>query len=118
NVASIENQEALRQLLPLKSDLHFPYAGGLLDVIKQFPEGQFGFSIRVDTGGVDTVVKVMTPSKSTDETREAEFAFWNEMDVYLQLRPLWGTHVPWYLYGGRHIFNDLIVATTYAGESL
>ncbi|GBG25878.1 Hypothetical Protein FCC1311_020972 [Hondaea fermentalgiana] len=73
---------------------------------------------RADTGGVNTVVKVMTPFKSTDETREAEFAFWNEMDVYLQLRSLWGAHVPWYLYGGRHIFNNLIVATTYAGESL
>ncbi|GBG35076.1 Hypothetical Protein FCC1311_112992 [Hondaea fermentalgiana] len=118
NTVSIENQEALRQLLPLKSDLHFPHAGGLLDVIKQFPEGQYDFSIRVDTRGVGTVVTVMTPSRSTDETRDADFAFWNEMDVYLQLRSLWGTHVPWYLYGGRQIFNDLIVATTYAGESL
>ncbi|GBG35063.1 Rho-associated protein kinase 2, partial [Hondaea fermentalgiana] len=91
---SNEGQEALRQLRPLKIDLHFPYAGGLFDVVKQFPQGQYGFSIRVDTGGADTVVKVMTPSRFTKDTRVAEFAFWNEMDVYLQLRSLWGTHVP------------------------
>ncbi|GBG30436.1 Hypothetical Protein FCC1311_066552 [Hondaea fermentalgiana] len=118
DAASLGDKEALRELLPLKSDLHFPYAGGLLDVIKQYPEGQYGFAIRVDTGGVDTVVKVMTPAKAPEETAKAESAFWHEMDVYRELRSLWGTHVPWYLYGGRHIFNDLIVATSYAGESL
>ncbi|GBG34279.1 Hypothetical Protein FCC1311_105022, partial [Hondaea fermentalgiana] len=118
DAASLGDKEALRELLPLKSDLSFPYAGGLLDVIEQYPEGQYGFTIRVDTGGVDTVVKVMTPAKTPEETHMAESAFWHEMDVYCELRSLWGTHVPWYLYGGRHIFNDLIVATTYAGKSL
>ncbi|GBG35055.1 Protein kinase, putative [Hondaea fermentalgiana] len=106
NTASNENQEALRQLLPLKSDLHFFYSGGLLDVIKQFPEGQYGFSIRVDTGGVHTVVKVMTPSTSTDDTRVADCALYG------------GRTCPGTSYGGRHISNDLIVATTNAGESL
>ncbi|GBG28538.1 Protein kinase, putative [Hondaea fermentalgiana] len=108
------DMEALRETLPLKSDLHFPYAGGLADVITRYPEGRYSFSIRVDTGGVDTVVKVMTPSRDP----HVESVFWHEMDVYLALRSLWGTYVPWYLYGGRHIFNDLIIATIYAGESL
>ncbi|GBG30082.1 Hypothetical Protein FCC1311_063022 [Hondaea fermentalgiana] len=99
NAASLRGKEALRELLPFKSDLHIPSAGELLDVIQQYPEGQYGFTIRVDTGGVDAVVKVMTPAKAPEETHKAEPAFW-------------------YLYGGRNIFNDLIVATTYAGESL
>ncbi|GBG28126.1 Gut esterase 1 [Hondaea fermentalgiana] len=46
--------------------------------------GAYGFTIRVDTGGVDMVVKVMTPSKDL----HVGLIFWHEMDVYLALRSL------------------------------
>ncbi|GBG16321.1 Hypothetical Protein FCC1311_117962, partial [Hondaea fermentalgiana] len=111
-------------LLPL-SQADFPYYGGVRDRLSQ-SEDNFGFILVVNTGGLDQMIAVKTPEldpyeDSNDESEAEEMrlhrAFTNEIEVYEALRPLWGSkHVPWFLYGGVHLFSDFIVATTFEGR--
>ncbi|GBG34428.1 Hypothetical Protein FCC1311_106522 [Hondaea fermentalgiana] len=88
----------------------------------------YGHLMSVNTGGLEQLIAVKTPEvdpyhERDDETEQEEMrllqAFTNEIEVYETLRPLWGSrHVPWFLYGGRHLFSDFIVATTWEGQSL
>mmetsp|Transcript_6707 Transcript_6707/g.11690 ORF Transcript_6707/g.11690 Transcript_6707/m.11690 type:complete len:362 (+) Transcript_6707:2-1087(+) len=126
---STDHFQKLREMLPFPQD-QFEYYGGVHDTLYQSSHGQFGGMMRVTTNGVDTVVKVLNLQKIvkgeylSKEEAEAKSAalglqvFRNEMDVYEVLRPIWGTFVPFYLYGGYHLFNDFIIALTFEGRCL
>lgn len=108
----------LQNRLPFKTK-EFPYRGGLYDVLQTYSEGQYSFAQHSTACGLDFIVKVMTPKEDSEEYIAAATAsFENEMRVYEALRPLWGLHVPFYFYGGRHVFNDLILAVSCHGTSL
>ncbi|GBG28546.1 Hypothetical Protein FCC1311_047692 [Hondaea fermentalgiana] len=129
-VASDGDDEArlnfLRQTLPLPQSV-FPYFGGVKDLLMQNSDA-YGHLIYVDTGGLQQLIAVKTPHldpyhERDDETDYEDMrrlqAFTNEIEAYETLRPLWGSrHVPWFLYRGRHLFADVIVATTWEGHTL
>ncbi|GBG27074.1 F-box/LRR-repeat protein 20 [Hondaea fermentalgiana] len=113
----------IRQILPLAQSV-FPYYGGMKDLLREDSDA-YGHLMSVNTGGLQQLIAVKTPEvdpyhERDDETEQEEMrlfqAFTNEIEVYKTLRPLWGSrHVPWFLYGGRHLFSDFIVATTWEG---
>jgi len=114
----IKKLKALQDSLPCTVE-QFPYRGGLEGVIKQYPMGQYSISAHTVLFGVDYVAKVMTPKNDSRQYQmDAIASFENEMAVYEELRPLMGIHIPFYLFGGRHMFNDLLIAVSYEGDAL
>ncbi|GBG32836.1 Hypothetical Protein FCC1311_090612 [Hondaea fermentalgiana] len=116
----------LRQTLPLDQSV-FPYYGGVKDLLWEDSDACVHL-MSVNSGGLEQLIAVKTPEvdpyrERDDETEQEEMrllqAFTNEIEVYETLRPLWGSRfVPWFLYGGRHLFSDFIVAITWEGKSL